>query len=105
MSDAKQCGSDSCQCGTEVDPQDKAIQESLGLIKNKFLVMSGKGGVGKTSVSVNLAVGLARKGAKVGLMDVDLHGPDIPRMLGLTGLLDVSEDRHLLPKRYSENLE
>jgi predicted Fe-Mo cluster-binding NifX family protein/cellulose biosynthesis protein BcsQ len=37
-------------------------------------------------------------------MDVDLHGPDIPRMLGLTGLLDVSEDRHLLPKRYSENL-
>jgi Mrp family chromosome partitioning ATPase/predicted Fe-Mo cluster-binding NifX family protein len=104
MSETQGCGSDACQCGTEVDPQDKAIQESLGRIKKKFLVMSGKGGVGKTSVSVNLAVALARKGAKVGLMDVDLHGPDIPRMLGLTGLLDVSEDRHLLPKRYSENL-
>jgi Mrp family chromosome partitioning ATPase/predicted Fe-Mo cluster-binding NifX family protein len=104
MSDTKHCGSDSCQCGTEVDPQDKAIQESLGLIKKKFLVMSGKGGVGKTSVSVNLAVALARKGAKVGLMDVDLHGPDIPRMLGLTGLLDVNDDRRLLPKRHSENL-
>jgi Mrp family chromosome partitioning ATPase/predicted Fe-Mo cluster-binding NifX family protein len=104
MSDKKHCGSDTCQHGAEVDPQDKAIQESLGRIKRKFLVMSGKGGVGKTSVSVNLAVALARKGAKVGLMDVDLHGPDIPRMLGLTGLLDVNDDRHLLPKRYSENL-
>lgn len=104
MSDTKHCGSDACQCGTEVDPQDKAIQESLGLIKKKFLVMSGKGGVGKTSVSVNLAVALANKGAKVGLMDVDLHGPDVPRMLGLTGLLDVDDDRHLLPKRHSENL-
>jgi Mrp family chromosome partitioning ATPase/predicted Fe-Mo cluster-binding NifX family protein len=104
MSDTKHCGSGTCQHGAEVDPQDKAIQESLGLIKNKYLVMSGKGGVGKTSVSVNLAVALARKGAKVGLMDVDLHGPDVPRMLGLTGLLDVNDNRHLLPKRYSENL-
>jgi Mrp family chromosome partitioning ATPase/predicted Fe-Mo cluster-binding NifX family protein len=87
-----------------MDPQDKAIQESLGLIKRKFLVMSGKGGVGKTSVAANLAVALSRNGAKVGLMDVDLHGPDIPRMLGLKGLLDVSDDRKLLPKRYSDNL-
>ena len=104
MSDGKHCGSGTCQHGAEVDPQDKAIQQSLGLIKRKFLVMSGKGGVGKTSVSVNLAVALAKKGAKVGLMDVDLHGPDIPRMLGLTGLLDINDDRHLLPKQYSENL-
>jgi Mrp family chromosome partitioning ATPase/predicted Fe-Mo cluster-binding NifX family protein len=87
-----------------MDPQDKAIQESLGLIKRKFLVMSGKGGVGKTSVAANLAVALSKNGAKVGLMDVDLHGPDIPRMLGLKGLLDVSDDRKLVPKRYSENL-
>lgn len=85
--------------------QDQAIQESLGLIKNKILVMSGKGGVGKTSVAANLAVALSKKGAKVGLMDIDLHGPDIPRMLGLKGLLDISADNRMVPKAYSENLK
>jgi Mrp family chromosome partitioning ATPase/predicted Fe-Mo cluster-binding NifX family protein len=75
------------------------------VIKHKFLVMSGKGGVGKTSVAANLAVALSKKGGKVGLMDVDLHGPDIPRMLGLEGLLDISQDNKMLPKSYSENLK
>ncbi len=107
--------SDKCNCGSKQDSgpqpdqgtaaQDQAIQESLGLIKNKFLVMSGKGGVGKTSVAANLAVALSKKGAKVGLMDIDLHGPDIPRMLGLKGLLDISADNRMIPKPYSENLK
>jgi Mrp family chromosome partitioning ATPase/predicted Fe-Mo cluster-binding NifX family protein len=88
-----------------MDEQDKAIHGALGMIKHKFLVMSGKGGVGKSSVSANLAVALSKTGAKVGIMDVDLHGPDIPRMLGLKGLLEVSEDNRLLPKRYSDNLK
>jgi len=88
-----------------VAAQDQAIQESLALIKNKLLVMSGKGGVGKTSVAVNVAVALSKKGAKVGLMDVDLHGPDIPRMLGIKGLLDISADNRMIPKPYSDNLK
>jgi len=108
QSDKCNCGSKQ-DCGHQPDPdmaaQDQAIQESLGLIKNKFLVMSGKGGVGKTSVAANLAVALSKKGAKVGLMDVDLHGPDIPRMLGLKGLLDISADNRMVPKSYSENLK
>ena len=54
-------------------------------INNKIMVLSGKGGVGKSSVAVYLSVALARKGCRVGLMDVDLHGPSIPRMLGLQG--------------------
>ena len=67
--------------------QDNVIKESLLRIKHKILVMSGKGGVGKSSVAAYLSVALARRGYKVGLMDVDLHGPSIPRMLGLKGSL------------------
>jgi Mrp family chromosome partitioning ATPase len=84
--------------------QEIAVKGSLKKIKNKIIVMSGKGGVGKTSVSVNLSNALAQKGLKVGLMDVDLHGPDVPRMLGLTGMLDINQNKKLNPKPYSENL-
>ena len=85
------------------DPEDLAKQ-ALKKIKNKFIVMSGKGGVGKTSTSVNLAIALANKGFKVGLMDVDIHGPDIPRMLGLDGMLNINEKQKLQPMSFSENL-
>jgi len=69
--------------------QDMEIKKSLAQIKNKILVMSGKGGVGKSSIAAYLSVALAKKGYKVGLMDVDLHGPSIPRMLGLKGGLEL----------------
>ena len=85
--------------------QDASVNDSLKKIKNKFIVLSGKGGVGKTSTSVNLAVALSKKGFKVGIMDVDLHGPDVPRMLGLEGMLDLNENRKLNPMSYSENLK
>jgi len=85
--------------------QDAAVNESLQKIKNKFIVLSGKGGVGKTSTAVNLAIALSKKGFKVGIMDVDLHGPDVPRMLGLQGMLDLNENRKLNPMSYSENLK
>ncbi|MEE8431231.1 MAG: Mrp/NBP35 family ATP-binding protein [Candidatus Desulfatibia sp.] len=85
--------------------RDAAVKRSLQKIKNKFIVLSGKGGVGKTSVSVNLAIALAAKGYNVGIMDVDLHGPDVPRMLGLKGMLDLNENRKLRPMAYSENLK
>ncbi len=86
------------------DEQDASVASSLKKITNKFVVMSGKGGVGKTSTSVNLAIALADKGFQVGIMDVDLHGPDVPRMLGLTGMPDVNSNRKLNPMRFSENL-
>ncbi len=96
-------------CGTKQgqqqadDPAEK-VKQSLARIKHKFIVMSGKGGVGKTSTSVNLALALAKKGYKVGLMDVDIHGPDIPRMLGLTDMPGVTPDRKMIPVKYSDNL-
>jgi len=90
--------------GSKQTDEDVSVQKSLQKIKNKFIVLSGKGGVGKTSVSVNIAIALAQKGFKVGLMDVDLHGPDVPRMLGLKGMLDLSANQKLNPMSYSENL-
>jgi Mrp family chromosome partitioning ATPase len=86
------------------NPQDESVKASLEKIKNTFIIMSGKGGVGKTSTAVNLAIALSKKGYQVGIMDVDLHGPDVPRMLGLNGLLDISHNKKLKPIRYSDNL-
>ena len=85
--------------------QDVSVDRSLKKIKNKFIVLSGKGGVGKTSTSVNLSMALAKKRFKVGIMDVDLHGPDVPRMLGLKGMLDLNKNNKLNPMKYSENLK
>jgi Mrp family chromosome partitioning ATPase/predicted Fe-Mo cluster-binding NifX family protein len=86
--------------------QDVEIKERLHHIKNKILVMSGKGGVGKSSVAAYLSVALAKKGFKVGLMDVDLHGPSIPRMLGLKGNIGPgASEGKAHPIEYIPNME
>ena len=92
------------------DPQkeqaakDAAVKKSLDQIKNKIIVMSGKGGVGKTSTSVNLSIALASSGHQIGIMDVDLHGPDVPRMLGINGVPQLTQNKKLSPLRYSDKL-
>lgn len=100
------CGSNEAQQAAAAQ-QENAITRSLGKIKNKILVMSGKGGVGKSTVSVNLALGLARKGHQVGLMDVDIHGPDVVRMLDLKGNVEPPEspDGLVPPLKYNDNLK
>lgn len=80
---------------TEADKQlsQEHLEENLGRIKHKLVVLSGKGGVGKSTVSVNLAYGLALQGKKVGILDVDIHGPSIAKMLGVEDKrLEVSDD-------------
>jgi Mrp family chromosome partitioning ATPase len=75
-------------------------------IKNKILVMSGKGGVGKSSIAAFLSLSLAKKGRHVGLMDVDLHGPSIPRMLGMNGgVLPSSRSGKAMPVDVMPNLQ
>ncbi|MGB3862594.1 MAG: Mrp/NBP35 family ATP-binding protein [Candidatus Aminicenantaceae bacterium] len=67
------------------------IDKNLEHIKNRLLVFSGKGGVGKSTVAANLSLAFARKGLKVGLLDVDIHGPNLAKMLGVEDKrLDVS---------------
>ena len=89
-----------------MEMQNREITETLRQIKNKILVMSGKGGVGKSSVAAYLSVALAKRGYRVGLMDVDLHGPSIPRILGLSGSLGLGQQKgKMLPVKYLPNME
>jgi ATP-binding protein involved in chromosome partitioning len=69
----------------EQEQEQKDLQYRMGKIKHKIAVISGKGGVGKSTVTINLATAFALKGKKVGVLDADIHGPSVPRLLGLEG--------------------
>ncbi|HAT11904.1 MAG TPA: chromosome partitioning protein ParA [Planctomycetes bacterium] len=73
-------------------------------ISHPILVLSGKGGVGKSTVAVQLARGLARRGARVGILDADVHGPSVPRLLGLSGQRHENNGTHVMPIQSSERL-
>lgn len=103
------CQSHQCNHGgqgalAEMPKDEKQLQDQLGNITNKLLVMSGKGGVGKSSVATYLALGLAQRGYRVGLLDTDFHGPDTMRMLGLKGEFQMDEGQRLMPQKYNDNL-
>lgn len=88
----------------ERSQQELSIKRNLKKIKRKIVVMSGKGGVGKSTVSSMIALMLSIKGNKVGLMDVDLHGPSIPNMLKIKGGINITGQHELSPFEYSANL-
>jgi Mrp family chromosome partitioning ATPase len=75
----------------------QALAERMCRIRRKIVVLSGKGGVGKSTVAVNLAVALSLSGSKVGLLDVDIHGPSVPQMLRLDGARIQGENGSMLP--------
>ncbi len=75
--------SEKCSQEEKEAHEQKLLDEKMSYIKHKFMVISGKGGVGKSTVAANVALTLAREGYAVGLMDADIHGPNIPKMLGI----------------------
>jgi len=98
------CGKDDCSASarnpgeSDQDFKDRQqLQSRLCRIRHKILVLSGKGGVGKSTVAVNLAAALRMAGKRVGLLDVDIHGPSIPTMLGLEQATVTGQEGELLP--------
>lgn len=84
--------------------QQDQLEVKMQLIRHKFLVLSGKGGVGKSTVAVNLASALAGAGRRVGLLDVDLHGPSVPGLLGLHYTPQPGRAGGIAPAPVSDNL-
>jgi Mrp family chromosome partitioning ATPase len=101
-----QCSS-SQECSQEEKKrhEDERLQAQLKQIKHTIAVMSGKGGVGKSTVATNLAVVLAQRNYKVGLMDADIHGPNVPKMLGIEGAQLVGSGNGIRPVMYYPNLK
>ena len=81
------------------------LQENLFGIEHKIVVLSGKGGVGKSSVAANLAVALSLQGFRTGILDVDLHGPSIPTLLGIQSRLIPPGSTRIEPVIYNKNLK
>jgi ATP-binding protein involved in chromosome partitioning len=84
---------------------DEPAESYSNRIKHKILVLSGKGGVGKSSIAVNLAVWLAKRGNQVGLLDVDIHGPSVPKLLHLEGTRLQAVDGKIEPLAYGNRLK
>jgi Mrp family chromosome partitioning ATPase len=100
-----QCDS-SQECSQQEKEQhaEQRLQAQLQRIKHTIVVMSGKGGVGKSTVAANLAVTLSKRNHRVGLMDADIHGPNIPKMLGVEGGQLINTHEGIMPIMYTENL-
>jgi Mrp family chromosome partitioning ATPase len=77
--------------------RDEGIKKRFEEIGHAFIVLSGKGGVGKSTISANLAFGLALRGFKVGVLDIDIHGPSIPKLFGISDGNPLIEDEEIIP--------
>lgn len=85
--------------------QEINLAQNMNHIKYKIAVMSGKGGVGKSTVAANLAEAFQKKGFKTGILDADIHGPNIPKMLGVDGEIIKVEDKKMIPVKTKSGIE
>ncbi len=83
----------------------EALNQRMGKIKQKIMVLSGKGGVGKSTVAANLAITLAQDGHQVGLLDVDIHGPSIPKLLGIEDQVPRMGQETIYPIEVATNIK
>ena len=95
----------SCSEDEKQAQRERLVKETLSHVEHKLMVMSGKGGVGKSTVAANLAVSLARRGFEVGILDADVHGPNIPKMLGLDNERMIGIAQGMLPIPLYPNLK
>lgn len=95
-----------CEQDNERNPllDEIAMAENLSKINQIIVVLSGKGGVGKSTVAVNLALSLALRGLRTGLMDVDIHGPSVPKLLNLTDKRPTVKGDEIIPITYLSDL-
>ena len=105
MSSEQSCPSMGAPDDAKRDAEELMLRDRMGDIGHKLLVLSGKGGVGKSTIAANLAVSLAAQGMAVGLLDVDIHGPSIPTLMGLVGRQPESANNELLPLEMAPNLK
>ncbi len=113
--EAQSCGScEKSDCSAKAQKPDEnsddfrerqALQRRMCQVNHKILVLSGKGGVGKSTVAVNVAISLAMAGKKVGLLDVDIHGPSIPKLLGLEDQRPTVVEGTIFPTIFEDKLK
>ncbi|MFP4029696.1 MAG: P-loop NTPase [Candidatus Brocadiia bacterium] len=110
MSDTQKCPAGGADSGVtnrreEIKQQEKRLTERMSQVKHKVVVLSGKGGVGKSTVAANLAAALAETGREVGLLDADIHGPSAPRIFNLEDQGASSDGENIVPVSYQDNLK
>ena len=89
----------------QMEAEQGQIRQRMAQIKHKILVLSGKGGVGKSTVAVNLAISLSLAGKRTGLLDIDIHGPSVPTILNLEGRTVQAMADAILPIEAGKNLK
>jgi len=90
---------------SQMDLDQKALNKRMADIRYKIIVLSGKGGVGKSTVAANLAISLVQEGQRVGLLDVDIHVPGIPKLMGIEGQVPRMGDQTIKPVQMNQNLK
>ncbi|MBW9221580.1 ATP-binding protein [Methanothermococcus sp. SCGC AD-155-C09] len=101
----KSCSSKDTCSRNALEIQDAKIKGNMGKIKHKIAILSGKGGVGKSTVTVNLAAVLSSMGKKVGILDGDIHGPNIPKMLGVEDIQPYADENGIYPVTTPEGIK